>query len=310
MVLPEIRLIRAAIVLAEELNFTNASARLHIDQSTLSKRILELEHQLDVRLFERNRQRVNLTEAGKKFVEETQQGMVHIERGVSLCRSDNRNDDILRVGRTPYTDPWLCSLMLSIRLPLHPDLRIQWSSNFSHEIAREVAIGILDLALTTGIPDSAKLTHLRLEEFPFFVGLSRKDSLAENREIRLSHMHKRTWVLLSRHVNPHLYDSIQQAASSAVVGPSDLHHITSAEEAVPLILEHQGLALLHRTGAWRIARDEITMRPLAEDAFRLVTNLTAHADSESRLGRDFVKAVARRIDSLRKPAQGALPLND
>ena len=42
MVLAEIRLLRAAITLAEELNFSRAAERLRIDQSTLSKRILEL----------------------------------------------------------------------------------------------------------------------------------------------------------------------------------------------------------------------------------------------------------------------------
>ena len=47
MALPEIRLLQAAIALAEELNFSRAAERLHIGQSTLSKQIIELESQLD-----------------------------------------------------------------------------------------------------------------------------------------------------------------------------------------------------------------------------------------------------------------------
>ena len=70
MVLPEIRLLQAAIVLAEELNFSRAAERLRIDQSTLSKRIMELEGLVGLRLFERNRQLVEPTEAGRHFVEE------------------------------------------------------------------------------------------------------------------------------------------------------------------------------------------------------------------------------------------------
>jgi DNA-binding transcriptional LysR family regulator len=46
MALPEMRLLQAAIVLAEELNFSRAAARLRIDQSTLSKQIAELESQI------------------------------------------------------------------------------------------------------------------------------------------------------------------------------------------------------------------------------------------------------------------------
>jgi DNA-binding transcriptional LysR family regulator len=54
MVLPEIRLLQAAIVLAEELSFSRAAERLRIDQSTLSKRIMELEGMIGLRLFKRN----------------------------------------------------------------------------------------------------------------------------------------------------------------------------------------------------------------------------------------------------------------
>jgi DNA-binding transcriptional LysR family regulator len=70
MVLPDMRLQQAAIALAEELHFSIAAERLGIEQSSLSKRILELESLVGVRLFERNHQGVKLTDAGRHFVEE------------------------------------------------------------------------------------------------------------------------------------------------------------------------------------------------------------------------------------------------
>jgi hypothetical protein len=62
----------------------------------------------------------------------------------------------------------------------------------------------------------------------------------------------------------------------------------SPEETPDLILEHGGLAFLPRSGAWRIARDGITMRPLGENRLRLVTNLAMRSDSKSRLVNEFV----------------------
>ena len=82
MVLPEIRLMQAAIVLAEELNFSRAAERLRIDQSTLSKRIMELEALVGLRLFERTHQLVELTEAGRHFVQEARHALLHTERDV------------------------------------------------------------------------------------------------------------------------------------------------------------------------------------------------------------------------------------
>ena len=87
MVLPEMRLVQSAIVLAEELHFFRAAVRLGIDQSALTKRIIELESLLDVRLFERNHQKVELTEAGAKFVEHACLGVVHIEDAVTSARA-------------------------------------------------------------------------------------------------------------------------------------------------------------------------------------------------------------------------------
>jgi DNA-binding transcriptional LysR family regulator len=309
MVLPEIRLLQAAIVLAEELHFSRAAGRLHIDQSTLSKRIMELESQLGFRLFERNHQTVEITDPGSKFVEEAREAVLHAERAVLSAKAVFRGaDEVLNVGKSAYTDPYLVSMILAIRLPLFPGLRIKLWSNYSHELAREVLAGSLHLALITGIPETPKVSCLKLAESSFYIAMPSSDPLAAERELRLRDMQNRNWVLFSRHVGPHLYDMIQHEAQTTGVSASDLHHVSSPEEAVPLILEHDGLAFLNRTGAWRIAQHGITMRPLTEGNLRVITNLAVRADSKSRLVTEFVKATSRKLDSLRRPVQQQLSL--
>ncbi|HEY1804897.1 MAG TPA: LysR family transcriptional regulator [Terracidiphilus sp.] len=309
MVLPEIRLLQAAIILAEELHFSRAADRLHVDQSTLSKRIQELESQLGLKLFERTHQMVDLTESGRMFVEEARKAELHIERAVSAAKAANRGaEQVLNFGRSQYVDPYLVSMVSSIRLPLFPTLRIKIWSNYSHELAKQVMAGTLDVALTTGVPENPKLSCLKLAESPFYIAMSSADPLASLRQVRFGDMQDRNWVLFARHVSPHLHDSIQQHASAAGVKASDIHHVASPEEAVPLILGDRGLAFLNRTGAWRIAQHGITMRPLEEEGLRLVTNLTVRSDSKSRLLGEFVKAVSRKLEISRKPVQQRLSL--
>lgn len=54
-------------------NFTKAANRLHITQSALSQRIINLEEELETTLFIRDRKGVRLTEAGQKLLQFCQQ---------------------------------------------------------------------------------------------------------------------------------------------------------------------------------------------------------------------------------------------
>jgi len=71
MMLPvEFRQLRYAVAGAEELHFTRAAERLYVTQSALTRQIAQLEDNLGVRLFNRDTRHVELTAAGKVFVEE------------------------------------------------------------------------------------------------------------------------------------------------------------------------------------------------------------------------------------------------
>ena len=69
--------IREFIVLAEICNYQEASERLYISPSTLSKHIMALEETLGVHLFDRTTRSVTLTKYGKTFYKYAQE-MVHI----------------------------------------------------------------------------------------------------------------------------------------------------------------------------------------------------------------------------------------
>lgn len=66
----ELRQLEYALMLAEERNFSRAAEKLHLAQPSLSQQVMKLEKELGVQLFERRPGDIQLTYAGKRFVDQ------------------------------------------------------------------------------------------------------------------------------------------------------------------------------------------------------------------------------------------------
>lgn len=83
----ELRHLRHFLAVAEELNFSRAAERLHIEQSPLSRSIRQLEDGLGVQLFERNSHGTRLTWPGQVFVDEARRVLTTAAQARAAARS-------------------------------------------------------------------------------------------------------------------------------------------------------------------------------------------------------------------------------
>jgi len=113
----DIRHLQAVVILAEELNFTRAAQILRISQPALSKQITELEEQHRLHLFVREKGRiVQLTDAGRVFVQEARAALFHAERAIHLAHAAHRGvENVLLIGYSHYADRAWISTLLAIR---------------------------------------------------------------------------------------------------------------------------------------------------------------------------------------------------
>jgi len=229
---------------------------------------------------------------------------LYAERAVADARAALHGaDEVLHIGRSVYADPYLVTTLQSIRLSLFPDLKIKLWSNFSHELARMVATGNLDLALVVAIPDSPSLSFLSVTESPGYIALPKSDAVAGNAELRLEDLRAHEWILPAPHINPYITEMIHAEASAKNIVAPDTHTFTTAEEASALVLAHKGAAFLTREAAWRISSAEIAIRPLTAEHPKLVTRLAMRADDKKRLTSEFVRAAGRKLVKMQHPQQ-------
>jgi DNA-binding transcriptional LysR family regulator len=173
----------------------------------------------------------------------------------------------------------------------------------------DLLAGALDLAIVTEPPESPMLTTIQIGEAPFYIAMSKREDLADHPAISLNMLANRRWFLFERRLHPPLYDSILHLAQERGIRPSKIQHFTVPEEVFPFVAEGLGAAFLVKAGALRMARNGVTVRPLAEHELQLKTYLAARADNESRVASELVRAFMRKMSDVNQYKQMQLPIS-
>jgi DNA-binding transcriptional LysR family regulator len=182
--LPDLELIRRFMVVAEELNFTRAAARLGMAQPPLSAAIGRLERKLGVRLLERTSRRVALTPAGAVLLE---QGRIVVEAAgaaIERTRRAGTQPARLTVAVKPGTGTDLLrKIMRRCAMdPRMPRLHITFGHPGGPAVA--VRVGAADVAILRAPFDRRGLdTELLLTE-PRVAVLPADHRLANRAELR------------------------------------------------------------------------------------------------------------------------------
>jgi DNA-binding transcriptional LysR family regulator len=299
----EIRHLLAVIAVAEELNFRRAADRLHITQPALSKQITDLEAEHQFHLFTRDKRRiVELTDAGRLFVEEARSALSHTERAVHLARAaHNGSDSILTIGRSPYANHDWVTELLAIRLPLYPRLEIRLKTQFAREAVHSVLVGEVNLALVTAPPQDAQLTAVPFAPAPLYAVLPENHPAAHKERLVLQDLAKDEWILFPKRFDPVVFEAIMDAAQCGSIAPKNAHDVIAPQQAVDLVSEHLGVALLTQPSATGFHADGVVVKPLSDTSLCFNTCVILRADNTSRLIEEYVRMFLRRYSSQRLP---------
>lgn len=266
----ELKHLRAFVVLAQELHFGRAAAQLSIVQPALSMQIKLLESGLGVRLLDRNRHSVALTEAGRVFLPEAQATLHQATRAADAARASSRGEiGQVRLGFVSSVLPqWLPELIRAVH-QRYPRLELELKDMPGPDQAIALKSGLLDFGLMRlpaahpGIQTRAVLHE------SFCVALPVDHPLAAQASIQPADLLDVPVYILARRYAPGFYDEFIQALGIPLQIASELGEFTTM---LALVCAGLGVGVLPFQ-ATRALPANCVSRPLQLGGFETSTGL-------------------------------------
>ena len=189
----------------------------------------------------------------------------------------------------------------AIRPPLYPRLEIRLKNQFARESVHSVLVGEVNLALVTAPPQDAQITAVPFAPAPLYAVLPEDHPAAHKEPLVLQDLAKDEWILFPKRFDPVVFEAIMDAAQCGAIAPKNAHDVIAPQQAVDLVSEHLGVAILTQPSTTDFHADGVVVKPLSDTSLCFTTCVILRADNTSRLVEEYVRMFLRRYSSQRLP---------
>jgi LysR family hca operon transcriptional activator len=240
----ELRHLRYFIAVAEEGSLTLAAEkRLHTAQPSLSRQIRDLEYEVGVQLLIRSVHGIELTAAGRAFLDHARLALTQAEAASEAARRAAQPARAsFAIGfLTGYEMDWLPAVMGILRAEL-PSTEVVIRSQDSPDLAAGLIRGKIDLAFLRPEKQAPGLKFIPLRKDPLIVLMPRDHALAARSSIRPQDIAGQTFIGVSPIRAPTLWVVINDYVKPVGVKPD--HQAENLAMAISLVASTGGISLL------------------------------------------------------------------
>ena len=195
----ELRHLRYFVAVSEALHFGQAAATLGIAQPSLSHQIRQLETELQTTLLRRTKRRVELTEAGRLFLEQARDILARADRAAVIARRSSQGETgRLRVGVGCCMNQLEVGKVVSLFNQRHPSIRVELSTMAVPAQFDALQHARLDIGLVRPPIPEAALTGEILTNEPLMMALRNDHRCHGRRSVALSAFADAPFVLPAR----------------------------------------------------------------------------------------------------------------
>jgi LysR family hca operon transcriptional activator len=259
----ELRHLRYFVAVAEEGSLTVAAqTRLHTAQPSLSRQIHDLELELGVQLLIRGPRGVELTAAGRVFLDHARVALLQVEAASEAARrAAQPARTSFAIGfLTGYEMDWLPAVMEILHAEL-PATEVVIHSQDSPDLAAGLIRGKIDLAFLRPEKQAPGLKFRSLRREPLVVLMPRDHALAARASIRPQDIAGEPFIGVSATRAPTLRAVIDDYARRTGVALKPVHQAENISMAISLVASTGGICLLPLY-AKNLLPQTVTSRPI------------------------------------------------
>lgn len=238
----------AFVTLARLGSYTMAAATLGMTQSSMSKKINELERKLQFRLFDRTTRQVQITSEGAAFLQHAQRLLDHLERSLDDVRKQaagTRGRLIIAAG--PHMSGNMLPPVLATFCRRYPEVDVIFHDSQSAAALRSLLAEEAEIGITVrpvGWTEHPQLEYIRVveQDLPLQAVVHQSHALADEASIGWADLQAQKVILL-RHAGA-AARLVETVLIQQSINFKDIREVSLIDTALGLAASQHGIAIL------------------------------------------------------------------
>lgn len=251
------------IALVNADTFFDAAEQCHMTQSTLSKQIMKLEKELNIRLFDRSRRKAVLTEAGQHFYTEALQLSAQYHKALAnMQKYQNSETQELHIGFLPILTQYHLTALFKDFSKQYPQIHLILDDVEEEELTNGLDSGRFDLVITrenTVSPERHRFECIAKDRLMAILPI--RHPLAEKKEISLTELSGESFILMKPYTA--VYKMCLQLFDLLHIHP-DIRRTARMESIIGAVSFGEGISLLPEKNFLLFQQDSLTGIPVSE----------------------------------------------